>query len=139
MQGMAKLTNIARVRSSPFLKRGRSRLGWMAGVAALALGGAPCDAVAGEPHATTQLQLVQDSQPATISIAEAMERAQSRFVGQIIEAVLDTGRPHEKTDVVFELRMLTQRGDILKIRVDARDGSILEVDGRGLVDARRIQ
>jgi hypothetical protein len=73
----------------------------------------------------------------TISIVEAMERAQARFEGTIIEAALDTGRPHEKTDVVYALRMLTPRGDILGIRVDARDGTILEVDGRGLVDARK--
>ncbi len=73
----------------------------------------------------------------TIAITQAMAQAQERFEGTIIEAELDVGRPHEKTDVVYELRMLTERGDILRIRVDARDGTILEADGRGLVDARR--
>jgi uncharacterized membrane protein YkoI len=81
--------------------------------------------------------ILAQSQGATISIAEAMERAQERFEGTVIEAVLDTGRPHERTDIVYALRMLTPRGDILRIRVDGRDGAILEADGRGLVDARR--
>jgi uncharacterized membrane protein YkoI len=73
----------------------------------------------------------------SISIAQAMEQAQRRFEGTVIEAALVRGSPSELTDFVYELRMLTPRGDVLKIRVDASDGTILEADGRGLVDARR--
>jgi uncharacterized membrane protein YkoI len=85
----------------------------------------------------SDLILTQAASEDTIAITQAMARAQERFVGTIIEAELDVGRPHEKTDSVYQLRMLTERGDILRIRVDARDGTILEADGRGLVDARR--
>ncbi|WP_099867773.1 PepSY domain-containing protein [Pararhizobium haloflavum] len=102
---------------------------------------APFPLMAGERPAAVE-ERVQSAwraaQSETISIAEAMEKAQERFKGTIIEAAIDAGRPHEKTDVVFELRMLTERGDILKIRIDALDGTILEADGRGLVDARRL-
>lgn len=84
----------------------------------------------------SELMVAQAASDA-IAITEALAQAQERFEGTVIEAELDVGRPHEKTDVVYELRMLTPRGDILRIRIDARDGTILEADGRGLVDARR--
>ncbi|WP_199864556.1 PepSY domain-containing protein [Rhizobium sp. EC-SD404] len=111
---------------------GRPFLSGLFVAAGIAIAGT--SSVAANPLAPT---ILAQSQDATVSIAQAMERAQARFEGTVIEAVLDTGRPHEQTDIVYALRMLTPRGDILRIRVDGRDGAILEADGRGLVDARR--
>lgn len=111
---------------------GRPFLSGLVVAAGIAIAGT--SSVAANPLAPT---ILAQSQDATVSIAQAMERAQARFEGTVIEAVLDTGRPHEQTDIVYALRMLTPRGDILRIRVDGRDGAILEADGRGLVDARR--
>lgn len=107
------------------------------GAVAIAAMLAPVPAVADTHRPAIRQAAIIEAGDGTIAIADAMARAQERFEGTVIEATLDAGKKHEKTDVVFELRMLTPRGDILKIRIDARDGTILEADGRGLVDARR--
>jgi outer membrane lipoprotein-sorting protein len=73
----------------------------------------------------------------TLGIVEAMEAAATRFEGRIVAAELTEGRPAEATASVYEFRMLTSAGDILRIRVDAANGDILDVDGRGLMAARR--
>lgn len=74
-----------------------------------------------------------------LSIIDAMQQVLERYEGDVVEAELKPGRPHEMTHTVYELRLLTPRGNMLRIRVDAANGDILEVDGRGLVDARRRQ
>lgn len=70
-------------------------------------------------------------------IVAAMQAATDRFAGQIVAAELVDGRPEERTQEVFQFRMLTEAGDILRIRVDAQNRDILEVDGYGLVAARK--
>ena len=70
-------------------------------------------------------------------IMAAMQAATDRFAGQIVGAELVEGRIGEQAENVFEFRMLTANGDILRIRVDAANLDILEVDGHGLVAARR--
>ncbi|MGV3651669.1 MAG: PepSY domain-containing protein [Devosia sp.] len=72
-----------------------------------------------------------------ITIIEAISAATARFSGQVIAAELVAARPEELTGSVYAFRLLTPAGDILAIRVDAENGDILEVDGRGLVAARR--
>lgn len=71
-----------------------------------------------------------------VDIMTAIETANGRFIGQIIAADLGAGRAGEP-DNVYALRMLTEAGDIIEIRIDAGDGAIIEVNGRGLVEARR--
>lgn len=68
-----------------------------------------------------------------VDIITAIEIANGRFIGQVIAADLGAGEP----DNVYALRMLTDAGDIIEIRIDAGDGAIIEVNGRGLVEARR--
>lgn len=70
-------------------------------------------------------------------IVAAMTAATDRFAGQIVSAELVGGRQSERAQAVFEFRMLTVHGDILRIRVDAQSLDILDVDGRGLVAARK--
>ncbi|RUT29363.1 hypothetical protein EMQ25_14685 [Arsenicitalea aurantiaca] len=95
-------------------------------------------AFAGTPAFAQALQAEQqEERMAPLPITAAMAAATGRFAGRIIGAELVAGRPEEMTDMVYAFRMLTDGGDILAIRVDARDGTILEVDGRGLVAARR--
>lgn len=72
-----------------------------------------------------------------ITIMKAVEVAQSRFMGRVIDAQIKPGRPHERAAAVYELRMLTERGNVLRIRLDALTGDFLEVEGRGLTEARR--
>lgn len=76
---------------------------------------------------------------ALLPITSAMAVVTQRFAGQIVAAELQQGRPEDMVDIVYAFRLLTERGDILALRVDAVSGQILEVDGRGLVDARRAR
>lgn len=79
----------------------------------------------------------QQDQQALLPITQAMAAATARFAGQIVAAELQPGRAEDMADIVYAFRLLTERGDMLALRVDAVSGQILEVDGRGLVDARR--
>lgn len=77
------------------------------------------------------------AQQTGLTIIDAIAAATARFSGQVIAAELVAARPEEMTGAVYAFRLLTPAGDILAIRVDAQNGDILEVDGRGLVAARR--
>ena len=72
-----------------------------------------------------------------LPLAEAVRRVEARYQGRMIEAEIVPGRPHEATPVVFALHWLTPRGDVLRIRVSATDGALLDVDGHGMIEARR--
>jgi uncharacterized membrane protein YkoI len=75
--------------------------------------------------------------PDTKALAEIMAIATSRYEGDITAAEVKPGKEEEETPLVYELRMVTRAGNVLRIRIDAVSGEFLEVDGRGLVDARR--
>lgn len=62
-----------------------------------------------------------------------------RFTGDVIDAQIRAGQPHEETPLVYELRLLTEAGHILKIRVDALNADFLEAEGQGLNKARRAR
>ena len=72
-----------------------------------------------------------------LPLPEAVRRVEARFLGRMIEAEVEQGRPHERADIVYVLRWQTPRGDILRIRVSAIDGALLDVDGAGMIEARR--
>ncbi len=74
---------------------------------------------------------------AVIAVRDAIDRVLARYVGTIVGAELKRGRPHERTAVVYEMRLLTIQGNVLRVRVDAANGDILETDGRGFIGARR--
>jgi len=88
-------------------------------------------------QAWAQTASSQQTEDALLPITSAMAAVTARFAGQIVAAELQPGRPEDMADIVYAFRLLTERGDILALRVDAVSGQILEVDGRGLVDARR--
>jgi hypothetical protein len=72
-----------------------------------------------------------------LPLPEAVRRVEARYLGRMIEAEVEQGRPHERADIVYVLRWQTPRGDILRIRVSALDGALLDVDGLGMIEARR--
>jgi uncharacterized membrane protein YkoI len=76
------------------------------------------------------------AQAPAIDIMTAIETATERFEGRVIAADLGEGRDGEP-DAVYALRLLTESGDVIEIRIDAAEGRIIEVNGRGLVDARK--
>jgi hypothetical protein len=73
-----------------------------------------------------------------LELDQALARVQQRYQGRVIDAELKSAKPRDAGAVaVYEVRLLTPAGNVLKIRIDAADGRFLEVDGRGLVEARR--
>ena len=73
----------------------------------------------------------------TIPLAEAVRLAEARFHGEVIAAEIVPGRPHERTDLVHVLCLLTPDGAVIALRFDATDGAFLEAEGRGIGAARR--
>lgn len=58
-----------------------------------------------------------------VPLDRVMNRVQRRYPGRVLDVRLDDRR------LVYHLRMLTRRGQVLRIDVDARDASILSVHG----------
>jgi hypothetical protein len=82
------------------------------------------------------LALPAGAQP-LLPLPEAVRGVEARYYGRMIEAEIEQGRPHERAEIVYVLRWQTPRGDILRIRVSAIDGALLDVDGAGMIEARR--
>jgi len=72
-----------------------------------------------------------------LPLSEAVARVAERYEGRLLDARLTPGRTPEGTDLVYELRWLTPAGDVLRARVDARTGDMVEVDGPGQFAAQR--
>jgi len=72
-----------------------------------------------------------------LSLVQAIELSQQRYAGEVIDAELKSVRGEDDGGGMYEIRLLTGPGNVLRIRIDASDGSFLEVDGHGLVEARR--
>jgi hypothetical protein len=49
----------------------------------------------------------------TLTVAQAAEAIETRWRGEIIAITLTAGRPHERTDVVYEARILTDEGAVV--------------------------
>ncbi len=88
------------------------------------------------PHATAQERHAE-----TLPLSRIMDIVASRYVGKVIDADVTGVRRREIEDrrsgVVYEIRLLTAKGHIIRIRIDAYTGAFLEVDGHGFLDALR--
>lgn len=92
------------------------------------------------PDLQDDFQILQDPDFRVIPLQEAAKIAARRYKGRLIAARLLPPRPDERdrgVELVHELRLLTERRDVLLIRLDARNGAFLEVAGSGLTQARR--
>lgn len=75
-----------------------------------------------------------------VPLRRAVEIALARFDGRVIAARLTgplLGERDRGVVLVQELRLLTPDRDVLRIRLDARTGTFLDVAGRGLAKARK--
>ena len=88
----------------------------------------------------TEFENLDGSEYSIIALHRAVEIATARFEGRVIAARLTGPAPHERERgvvLVHELRLMTPGRDVLRIRLDARNGDFLEVAGAGLTKARR--
>lgn len=72
-----------------------------------------------------------------ITVNEAIEIVQQRYEGELLDVDMKSGRGWEQSEQVYEMRLLTPQGNVLKIRLAREDGRFLEIDGRGQIEARR--
>lgn len=87
-----------------------------------------------------EFQPLDDDALRILPLKHAVELVKARFRGRLIAAAIVPPHPHERDRgvlLVHELRLLTQRRDVLVIRLDAHDGRFLEVAGAGLTEARK--
>lgn len=81
--------------------------------------------------------LAQDRPRALLPAATIVERALERFSGEVLDVEEKPPKKDEPADAVYEIKLLSARGDVLKLRFDAMTGAFLEASGEGLMDARR--
>lgn len=110
---------------------------------AVAKGAVEAEVGSGEATARTVL-IAQASLPSfpeghreIVPLLDAIETARARYAGTIIEADVVPPRPEEFAEIIYELRLLTEAGNVLRIRMDAVTGAFIDVEGRGLVEARK--
>ncbi len=90
------------------------------------------------PLARQPAAMAQDFQP--LPFDRLARRVSDRYAGRLVGAEIRRPSPREHelgAALVYEFRLLTPEGNLLRIRLDARTGRFLEVAGRGQLQALR--
>jgi uncharacterized membrane protein YkoI len=69
-----------------------------------------------------------------VPLQAILDRVQAEFTGSPIEIDLDDD---DDGPLIYQIKLLTPAGAIVKLEYDARDGRLLRVKGRGADAARR--
>ena len=76
-----------------------------------------------------------------VPLSIILEKVESLYEGSIIEVELedegDDGGEHEITGFLYEIKLLTPHGNLLKIEMDARTAELIQVKGHGEKEARK--
>jgi uncharacterized membrane protein YkoI len=90
--------------------------------AAVACGGA---AAADDDHEQDRARRAVE-QGRMLPLREIIQRAESAFAGQVVEAEMED----ERGVPTYELKVLTRAGRVVKVRYDARTGALLTANGK---------
>lgn len=88
---------------------------------ALALACAP--ALAGESHDRAR-RAVEEGR--ILPLKDILARAEAAYPGQMVETELE----NESGALVYEIKMLTKDGRVMKLHYDAKTGELLKAKGR---------
>ena len=94
--------------------------------------------VAGPVTALSGSASAQDFRP--LPFHAMAKRVGQRYRGRLIGADITHPTPRERelgAALIYEFRIITPQQNLLKIRMDARDGRFLEIAGRGQTKALR--
>ena len=69
-----------------------------------------------------------------VGLAPILDWIEARYHGRLLEAKLEED---EEEPPSYEVEWLTPAGDVLEFEFDARTGELLEVEGRGIEEARK--
>ncbi|WBU57753.1 PepSY domain-containing protein [Paracoccus sediminicola] len=78
-------------------------------------------------------------QPLPLPLHDVVTIIAARYEGRLLAARLDPPDPFEYalgTDLVHELTLISPQRNVIRIRLDAMTGRVLDVRGRGLIAAR---
>lgn len=78
-------------------------------------------------------------EPKPLPLHEVVKIVGERFQGRLLGARIDRPEPYEfalGADSIHELVLLSPQGNIIRLRLDAVTGRVLDVRGRGLTAAR---
>lgn len=70
-------------------------------------------------------------------LTEILDRVKQRYKGTVIDADVMPRKKQERAEIVYEVRLLTEQGNVIRIRIDADTGAFLGVDGHGFLEALR--
>ena len=69
-----------------------------------------------------------------LPLQTVLARVDARFDGTVIDADLMQAR---KGRVVYEVRLLSRQGNVIRIQLDAATGAFLDIEGHGFIEAQR--
>jgi len=69
--------------------------------------------------------------------AAATTIARERFEGDVLDVRLDDAEDDEAVEEIYEVKLLTQRGIVIRVRIDAESGRYLSAAGDDLASAIR--
>ncbi len=72
-----------------------------------------------------------------VALGRILGRVRSTFEGRMLEIELDQRRANQRFRWIYTVRMLTPRGNVITIRLDAKTMEVLNVRGRGADAARK--
>jgi len=76
-----------------------------------------------------------------VPLAEILEKVESIYYGSIIEVDLedeeDDGGEHTMSSFIYEIKLLTPQGNLLKLQLDARTAELIQVRGKSEKLARK--
>ncbi|WP_420468640.1 PepSY domain-containing protein [Panacagrimonas sp.] len=94
--------------------------------------GAGSAVVRGDDHQGLRQALERNE---IVSFKTILDWIEENYVGQIVEVELEDDDDDEL--LIYEVDLLTPRGDKLEFEFDARSGQLLNIEGRDLEAARR--
>ena len=96
---------------------------WMACLMATLIAGGP--AVAKDDHDHDRARRAVE-EGRMLPLRDILARAEATFPGQVVEAELE----EEGSTPVYEIKIVTSAGRLLKLHYDARSGALLKSSGR---------
>ena len=81
--------------------------------------------------------VVAQAAPGLIGAERAVAVAQARYFGELLDVAITRSRQAEPVGAVYEIKLLTDDGQVLRLRIKADDGTFLEATGNDLARALR--
>jgi len=98
----------------------------LAGLLGLALLAGPGLGMADESDHELARKALQEGK--ILPLRTVLDRVERDYPGQVIKIEFD----HDDGRYVYEIRLLQEGGAIVKLKIDASDGTVLGIKGRGI-------